>query len=180
MTHFSPSPSPTSPHCPQVELRRKPVSERRVAVLLYGFPPGVGATGTAALLNVPRSLEALFSRLQAEGYDLGGVNAVQAATALAAAAAAGGGAEGEGDGVFSGEALVSGLKLQEDQRVISLGEAGVHKKGAGPAAASGVKVRVRGEGRERGGGGGQGDSKAVGGRGPMRGWGRGDRGLVLG
>ena len=28
--------------------------ERKVAVLLYGFPPGVGATGTAALLNVPQ------------------------------------------------------------------------------------------------------------------------------
>ena len=28
--------------------------ERKVAILLYGFPPGVGATGTAALLQVPR------------------------------------------------------------------------------------------------------------------------------
>jgi len=25
-----------------------------VAMLLYGFPPNVGATGTAALLNVPK------------------------------------------------------------------------------------------------------------------------------
>lgn len=40
-----------------VALRRKPPSQRKVAVLLYGFPPGVGATGTAALLNVPKSLE---------------------------------------------------------------------------------------------------------------------------
>ena len=40
-----------------VTLRRKHAEERKVAVLLYGFPPGVGATGTAALLNVPRSLE---------------------------------------------------------------------------------------------------------------------------
>ena len=38
-----------------------------MAVLLYGFPPGVGATGTAALLNVPQSLEALLSELQAQG-----------------------------------------------------------------------------------------------------------------
>ena len=37
-----------------VELRRTPPARRRLAVILYGFPPGVGATGTAALLNVPR------------------------------------------------------------------------------------------------------------------------------
>ncbi len=46
-----------------VQLRRKPASQRRVAVLLYGFPPGVGATGTAALLNVPRSLESMLRAL---------------------------------------------------------------------------------------------------------------------
>ena len=39
----------------------------QVAIVLYGFPPGVGATGTAALLNVPRSLEALLKRLLDEG-----------------------------------------------------------------------------------------------------------------
>jgi hypothetical protein len=48
-------------------LRRKPVSERKVAVLLYGFPPGVGATGTAALLNVPRSLQALLGAMKVGG-----------------------------------------------------------------------------------------------------------------
>lgn len=47
-----------------VDLRRSPPSERRVAVLLYGFPPGVGATGTAALLNVPKSLENLITALK--------------------------------------------------------------------------------------------------------------------
>ncbi len=31
-----------------------PWQDRKLAILLYGFPPGVGATGTAALLNVPR------------------------------------------------------------------------------------------------------------------------------
>ena len=50
-----------------VALRRTPPSERRLAVLLYGFPPGVGATGTAALLNVPKSLEGLLARLQQVG-----------------------------------------------------------------------------------------------------------------
>jgi magnesium chelatase subunit H len=37
-----------------VDLRRTATTERKLAVLLYGFPPGVGATGTAALLNVPK------------------------------------------------------------------------------------------------------------------------------
>jgi magnesium chelatase subunit H len=47
-----------------VELRRKPPSERKLALLLYGFPPGVGATGTAALLNVPKSIEKMIAALQ--------------------------------------------------------------------------------------------------------------------
>ena len=50
-----------------LQLRAKPPAERRVAVLVYGFPPNVGATGTAALLDVPRTLDALFARLRAEG-----------------------------------------------------------------------------------------------------------------
>jgi len=54
-----------------VSLRRKAAKERKVAVLLYGFPPGVGAVGTAALLNVPRSLELVLKELQDAGYDLG-------------------------------------------------------------------------------------------------------------
>lgn len=54
-----------------VSLRKGQARERRVAVVLYGFPPGVGATGTAALLNVPKSLERLLERLRDEGYDLG-------------------------------------------------------------------------------------------------------------
>ena len=36
-----------------------------MAMLLYGFPPNVGATGTAALLNVPKvSLLNLSNPLQ--------------------------------------------------------------------------------------------------------------------
>jgi hypothetical protein len=58
------APSPIHDAARWVELRRKPPSQRKVAVLLYGFPPGVGSTGTAALLNVPRSLEAALSALQ--------------------------------------------------------------------------------------------------------------------
>lgn len=39
--------------------------------MLYGFPPNVGAVGTAALLDVPNSLEKLLKRLHEEGYDTG-------------------------------------------------------------------------------------------------------------
>ncbi|MBE9100307.1 magnesium chelatase subunit H [Vacuolonema iberomarrocanum] len=54
-----------------VALRQKPAAERKVAIVLYGFPPGYGATGTAALLNVPRSLLKLLTSLQAAGYNVG-------------------------------------------------------------------------------------------------------------
>ncbi|MEA5474535.1 cobaltochelatase subunit CobN [Synechococcus sp. CCY9201] len=54
-----------------IALRRKLAAERRLAIVLYGFPPGYGATGTAALLNVPDSLMAVLKALAAEGYDVG-------------------------------------------------------------------------------------------------------------
>jgi magnesium chelatase subunit H len=54
-----------------VSLRRKPVEDRKLAIILYGFPPGYGAVGTAALLNVPQSLLNLLQTLQAAGYDVG-------------------------------------------------------------------------------------------------------------
>jgi len=54
-----------------VNLKNTEASKRKVAVLLYGFPPNVGAIGTAALLNVPKSLESLFKSLQDAGYDTG-------------------------------------------------------------------------------------------------------------
>ncbi|QDZ18489.1 subunit H of magnesium-chelatase [Chloropicon primus] len=56
-----------------ISLRRKPKVESKVAVLLYGFPPGVGATGTAALLNVPSSLASLLQTLREEGYHVGDI-----------------------------------------------------------------------------------------------------------
>jgi magnesium chelatase subunit H len=52
-------------------LRRTPPKDRTVSIVLYGFPPNVGAVGTAALLNVPQSLENLLKRLRKEGYDVG-------------------------------------------------------------------------------------------------------------
>ncbi|ASC69257.1 Magnesium chelatase ChlH subunit [Halomicronema hongdechloris C2206] len=54
-----------------IRLRRKPVAERKVAIILYDFPPGYGATGTAALLNVPDSLISLLQALKQAGYIVG-------------------------------------------------------------------------------------------------------------
>lgn len=82
------------------------LQERKIAILLYGFPPGVGATGTAALLNVPASLAQLLVQLQQQGYDLG---------------------PGVGAGSVDGEAIISALKMQEEQRAIYEGKAGIEK-----------------------------------------------------
>jgi magnesium chelatase subunit H len=54
-----------------IELRRQPVADRKLAILLYGFPPGYGAVGTAALLNVPASLLKVLQALQQQGYNVG-------------------------------------------------------------------------------------------------------------
>lgn len=54
-----------------IELRRTPPSERKLAIILYGFPPGYGAVGTAALLNVPRSLLKFLQALKDQGYTVG-------------------------------------------------------------------------------------------------------------
>lgn len=56
-----------------VALRQKPPSQRKIAVILYGFPPGYGAVGTAALLNVPRSLVKFLRALKDQGYDVGDI-----------------------------------------------------------------------------------------------------------
>ena len=49
-------------------LRRSAVAERRVAVVLYGFPPNAGAAGTAAYLSVFESLWNVLHAMKAEGY----------------------------------------------------------------------------------------------------------------
>jgi magnesium chelatase subunit H len=56
-----------------IKLRTTPPSERKIAIVLYGFPPGYGATGTAALLNVPKSLLNFLQALKAQGYNIGDI-----------------------------------------------------------------------------------------------------------
>jgi magnesium chelatase subunit H len=83
-----------------VELRRTTPCNRKIAVALYGFPPNVGAVGTAALLDVPHSLEALLRRLHEEGYNTG---------------------EWASDPNASGESLVAALSILCENPVISAG-----------------------------------------------------------
>jgi magnesium chelatase subunit H len=54
-----------------ISLRKTPIKNRKIAIILYGFPPGYGATGTAALLNVGRSLMNFLSALKEQGYEIG-------------------------------------------------------------------------------------------------------------
>ncbi|MEB3123752.1 MAG: magnesium chelatase subunit H [Snowella sp.] len=54
-----------------IQLRKKLPENRKIAIILYGFPPGYGATGTAALLNVPRSLLKVLQALKEQGYFIG-------------------------------------------------------------------------------------------------------------
>eukprot|EP00879_Flechtneria_rotunda_P015094 GHRR01015774.1.p1 GENE.GHRR01015774.1~~GHRR01015774.1.p1 ORF type:complete len:899 (+),score=287.59 GHRR01015774.1:2958-5654(+) len=104
-----------------VSLRRKPTSDRKLALMLYGFPPGVGATGTAALLNVPKSLEQLLAAMQEAGYHLGPLPSGHDAL----------------EGL--GEAILKTLKAQEEPRTFSRGAAGITALGAGEAEQWGVQ-----------------------------------------
>jgi magnesium chelatase subunit H len=51
-----------------VRLRKAPVAERKVGIVLFNFPPNGGATGTAAYLGVFESLFATLTRMKTEGY----------------------------------------------------------------------------------------------------------------
>ncbi|MGB0497145.1 MAG: magnesium chelatase subunit H [Rubricella sp.] len=51
------------------KLRRSRAENRKVAVVLYGFPPNAGAIGTAAYLGVFESLFNTLTAMKAEGYD---------------------------------------------------------------------------------------------------------------
>lgn len=54
----------------QIDLARAAAAERRIAVVLFNFPPNAGAAGTAQYLSVFESLHATLSRLAAEGYSV--------------------------------------------------------------------------------------------------------------
>ncbi|WP_416900202.1 MAG: magnesium chelatase subunit H [Minwuia sp.] len=51
-----------------VTLRRSRIAERKVAVVLFNFPPNAGSTGTAAHLSVFESLHNALKAMAARGY----------------------------------------------------------------------------------------------------------------
>jgi magnesium chelatase subunit H len=51
-------------------LRQKTVSEKKVAITVFSFPPDKGNVGTAAYLDVFGSIYEAMKGLQAEGYDV--------------------------------------------------------------------------------------------------------------
>jgi len=53
-----------------IALRREERVARRLAIVLFNFPPNAGATGSAAFLSVFQSLFATLQRLSDEGYDV--------------------------------------------------------------------------------------------------------------
>ena len=50
------------------QLRRKRNANKKVGVVLFGFPPNAGAVGTAAYLSVFESLHNTLTRMKADGY----------------------------------------------------------------------------------------------------------------
>jgi magnesium chelatase subunit H len=51
-------------------LRHIPVSEKKVTVILFNFPPNKGNTGTAAYLSVFESLYRLMREMKTQGYQI--------------------------------------------------------------------------------------------------------------
>ena len=61
-----------------IALRRSQRAERKLAVVLFNFPPNAGATGSAAFLAVYESLFATLKRLASEGYSVAVPDSVDA------------------------------------------------------------------------------------------------------
>jgi magnesium chelatase subunit H len=53
-----------------VAMRRSERSDRKVAIVLFNFPPNAGNTGTAAFLSVFESLHRTLSAMRREGYQV--------------------------------------------------------------------------------------------------------------
>ncbi len=54
----------------RVMLRRKENAEKKIAIVLFNFPPTLGSVGTAAYLDVFASLYRLMQELKNKGYDV--------------------------------------------------------------------------------------------------------------
>ena len=51
-------------------LRRKKNADKKIGIVLFGFPPNAGAVGTAAYLSVFESLFNTLTRMKHDGYDV--------------------------------------------------------------------------------------------------------------
>jgi magnesium chelatase subunit H len=51
-----------------LKLQATPIAEKKIAIVLFNFPPNLGNAGTAAYLNVFESLYRLLLKMQAAGY----------------------------------------------------------------------------------------------------------------
>ncbi len=57
----------------QISLAKTPVADRKVATVVFNFPPNAGNTGTAAFLDVFGSLHNTLSAMRDEGYSVEGL-----------------------------------------------------------------------------------------------------------
>jgi len=55
-----------------VNLQHKKNKDKKIAIILYNYPPGKDRVGIAASLSTPESLIAILERMQKEGYDVHG------------------------------------------------------------------------------------------------------------
>lgn len=65
-----------------VALRRRPRADRKLAIVIFNFPPNAGNTGSAAYLGVFPSLQRVLGALKEQGYTVDlpdGVDALRAA-----------------------------------------------------------------------------------------------------
>ena len=53
-----------------VTLRKKALSERKIAIVIFNFPPNAGAVGTAAFLSVFESVRNTLHAMKAAGYSV--------------------------------------------------------------------------------------------------------------
>ncbi len=53
------------------DLRSLQNRDKKVAFVVYDYPPGMGKKASAALLDVPKSIYKMLERLKSEGYDTG-------------------------------------------------------------------------------------------------------------
>ena len=52
-------------------LGSKPKEDKKIAIIIFSFPPDKGNVGTAVYLDVFDSIKRVLMQLKSEGYDIG-------------------------------------------------------------------------------------------------------------